>query len=247
MFLDGHRQGEHIAIVGPTGSGKTVLGVELCKLIGTRIAEDRRPTRVTILSYKPRDSTISALPEKEWPRVKKWPPNYAQEHVIVWPKASSPSTAARQHRNVFLPLLDTIYQEGGQTIYIPEAAYFERPLPSGLGMQGTMEQFWSTARSLELTVISDTQRPRHVTRLMWSEPSWLFIYPLDDEDDIARIAQLSGRKWEVWEVVPRLGEHEFMCVRRQRDKGIKEIYVSRVERSSPVTGNKDNSRNGGPK
>lgn len=246
MFFEGHRQGEHIAIVGPNGSGKTVLGLELCKLIGARQGEDRRPSRVAVLNYKPRDDTIRmVLPESEWPQLKKWPPGYGQEHVIVWPKGGPPSRAAKRHRAVFLPLLDTIYSEGKQTVYIPEAAYFERPLPNGLGMSGTMEQFWSTARSLKLTLISDTQRPCHVTRLMWSEPPWVMIYQPDDEEDIKRVAGLSGRKREVWAVVPNLGEHEFMCIRRQRMAGgQREIYVSRVDLDTGVTRNKRDNQNG---
>ena len=240
MFYEGHRQGEHVGIVGPTGSGKTLLGLELCKIVGAKPGKDHRPSRVAVLSTKPRDDTVSSL---GWPIIKKWPPGYGEEHVIVWPKGGPPSQMARRHRAVFGPLLDEIFAEGGQTVYIPEAAYFERPVPHGLGLGGTMEQFWSTARSVKLTVISDTQRPRHVTRLMWSEPSWLVIFPLDDDDDTRRVAQLSGRSREVWNIVPQLGEHEFLCIRRQRDKGIKEIYVSRVDAVTGVTGNQATNGN----
>ena len=241
MFFDAHKQGEHIAIVGPNGTGKTLLGLELCKMIGAHPGKDRRPSRVVVLQYKPRDDTLrQILPEDEWPIIKKWPPAFGQEHCIVWPRGGPPSTAAKRQRAIFLPLLDTIYSEGGQTVYIPEAAYFERPLPAGLGMAGTMEQFWSTARSLKLTVVSDTQRPRQVTRLMWTEPAWVFVFPLDDDDDIRRIAELTGRRREVWNCVPRLGEHEFLCVRRQRHAGAREIYVSRVD----VTRNNRNNHRG---
>lgn len=246
MFLSAHKQGEHVAIVGPNGSGKTILGLELCKLIGSRIAKDNRPSRVTVLQYKPRDSSLKLVlgesTPRNWPVIKKWPPSYGQEHCIVWPKSTSATKAAARQRAVFLPLLDTMYQEGNQTVYIPEAAYFERATPHGLGMSGLMEQFWSTARSLKLTVISDTQRPVRVTRLMWSEPAWVMIYPLDDEDDLRRVAQLSGRKIEVWNTIPKLGEHEFMCIRRQRHAGAREIYVSRVDLDTDVTRNNRDNR-----
>lgn len=230
MFSDSHDQGEHVAIVGPTGSGKTLLGLKLCKVIGARRGDDNRPARVVVLQYKPRDDTVrKILPEEEWPIITKWPPHYGQEHCIVWVKGGPPSQAAKKQRQVFRPLLDEIYQEGGQAVYVPEAAHMERPLPHGPGLSGTMEEFWSGARSNYLTLISDTQRPRAVTRLMWSEPAWVMIFPPDDEEDLKRVAELSGRKMDVYRFVPQLGEHEFFCIRRQRHAGEREIYVSRVD------------------
>ncbi len=229
MFAREHTQGEHVGIVGVNGSGKSVLELELAKIIGARKARNGRPASVTVLAVKPRDETLERLVAEGWPVLKAWPPSYGQEHNVVWPKASRPSTAAREQRAVFRPLLDAIYHEGGQTVCIDEAAYFERPLPSGLGLHGTMEQYWSSARSLKLTLIAGTQRPRNVTRSMWSEPAWLFIFSLHDRDDLKRVAELSGRREEVLELAPQLGGFEFLCVRRQAN-GTRELYVSRVER-----------------
>ena len=228
LFAKAHKQGEHVGIVGVNGSGKSVLGIELCKIIGARRTRGGRPASVSVLAVKPRDETLSRLAAEGWPVLKGWPPSYGQEHNIVWPKSKAPSTAAREHRQVFRPLLDAIYHEGGQTVFIDEAAYFERPLPSGLGLHGTMEQYWSSARSLKLTLIAGTQRPRNVTRSMWSEPAWLFIFSLHDLEDLKRVAELSGRRAEVLELSQQLGGFEFLCVRRQAN-GTRELYVSRVE------------------
>jgi energy-coupling factor transporter ATP-binding protein EcfA2 len=226
MFQTSHKQGEHVAVVGQTGSGKSVVLLELAKIIGRRPGKDRRPARVVVLGTKPRDDTLSAL---GWPVIKKWPPAYGQEHCVVWPRGGGASSMAPRQRRVFDPLLDVIYQEGGQTVVIDEAAYFERPLPKGLGMESTMEQYWSAGRSNKLTLLAATQRPRNVTRLMWSEPSWILIFPPDDVDDLKRVAELSGAKESVMETVDLLGGYEFLCVRRQRSNKTKSLYVSKVQ------------------
>jgi hypothetical protein len=227
LFRTAHRQGEHVAIVGQTGSGKSVLALSLCKIIGSRPGRDRRPARVVILGTKPRDETLSSL---GWPVIKKWPPAYGQEHCIVWPRGGSASKETANQRAVFRPLLDIIYQEGGQTVEIDEAAYFEEPPPDGLGLRGIMVKIWTNARSNKLTLVACTQRPRHVTLSMWTEPSWIFIFAPDDLDDLKRVAELSGARDAVLELASQLGPHEFICVRRQRGRGQtgKAIYVSKV-------------------
>lgn len=240
MFLAAHKQGEHIALVGPNGSGKTVMGLELCRLIGSRPAKDRRPSRVTVLQYKPRDDTVKMV-IPDWPIIKSWPPSYGQEHVVVWPRSGKPSQSSRNERAVFAPLIDEIYMEGGQTIYVPEAAYFERAQPHGLGMGGMMEKIWSTARSLKLTMVSDTQRPRHVTLLMWTEPVWLFIYRVEYDEDLKLLAKHSGCPLEVYNIVPQLGKHECMVIYRPRQgTGEHEIYVTKVTLVTRNNGKKGN-------
>lgn len=231
IFASNHEQGEHVAISGPTGSGKSVLGVALCEIISERInANTGRPTSVTVLGSKPQDATLNALHHKGWPIITKWPPAYGQEHCIVWPhnRKWGATDMARRQRPVFRRLLDRVFQEGGQTIFIDEAAYFERAQPNGLGLSSTMENYWSAARSNSLTAIAATQRPRHVTLLMWSEPAWLVIFRPEDDRDLDTISRASGHRFEVYRAVKRLGGFEFVCIRRKRD-GSRALYVSRYQ------------------
>lgn len=227
MFRTAHKQGEHVATVGPTGSGKSVFNFALCQIIGSRMGKDRRPSRVVIFGTKPRDDTLSAL---GWPIIKKWPPAYGQEHCIVWPRGGSLDDEAARHRRVFRPLLNVVYREGGQTVCIDEAGYFEDSPPDGLGLRGIMTKIWTNARANKLTMIAGTQRPRHVTVSMWTEPSWIVIFAPDDLEDLKRVAELSGCKDAVLEIVPKLGAHECLVIRRQRGRGQagKTLYVTKV-------------------
>jgi energy-coupling factor transporter ATP-binding protein EcfA2 len=230
LFSREHKQGQHVAIVGTNGSGKTTLGIELCKMVGARTATDGRPSRVVVLGYKPRDKTLRGLQSQGWKLIKRWPPSYGEEHVIVWPKYGDPETAPARQSRVFRALLKRIYSEGGQTVFIDEMAKFDRPPPEGFGLRALTSEYWTTARALDLTLIGATQRPREVSRGMWSEPSFVFAFRTEDTDDVKRVVEIAGRhKLAAIEAIDALGDHEFvMIVRRGHNRG---IYVSQVDSS----------------
>lgn len=233
MFARLWRPGEHVAGVGTTGSGKSTAMIELAKLVGarpdTRPGQHGRPRRVVLIVTKRRDRTISRLArEEDWHIIKSWPASYGQEHVIVWPRAGDMDTRAERQTRVLRPLLNKLEEEGHITVVVDEEAYLEDPPPDGLGMRGLMSHLHREARSSDVDMFAATQRPRNVTRTMWSENSWLLIFEIEDEDDLKRVAQISGRRYEVLEYVPQLGGHEFLCVQHQRSGG-KGLYVSRVD------------------
>jgi energy-coupling factor transporter ATP-binding protein EcfA2 len=219
LFYREHEQGEHVATVGPTGSGKSTLVLELAKIRARRAG-----SHVVILATKKRDRTLAAL---GWPRISRWPPDYGQRHVLVWPDYGDPQTVGYRQAKVFGPLLRAIFDEGGWTVVIDEEAYFETKPPDGLGLRSVIGRYWSEARSNDLTLIAGTQRPRHVVRSMWSEPKWVFIFRPDDEDDLKRVAQLSGAKTEVLAIVPQLDDYEFLLVRRRGKQ--RDLIISKVE------------------
>lgn len=224
---DHFEQGMHIAIVGPTSSGKTVLGTELVTLLAARTAKDGRPSRVAAFGTKPRDKSLTALTRRGFVKIKKWPPSYGQEHVIVWPKYGEPDSAMERMSRVYRKLLNRIFSEGGQTIYIDELATFTESLPEGMGLARVINQFFTTARSLDISLIVATQRPRNVPRSTWSEPSLVFIFSPDDDDDLKRVAEI-GRKQAVLDAVPSLDNHEFLFVGR-RGAFQRKLCISRVE------------------
>lgn len=233
-FATQHQLGEHVAIEGPTGSGKSVLALSLLEARGRRTTTNKRPVSIAILAVKPRDRTLAAMvtagkKSGQWKRLTKaeeWPPPFGSEHVIVWPGYGNPSSATGRQRAVFQPVLQEIMASGNQIVYIDETAYFEEPYPNGLGLAPLLNQFWYLSRSNGVSLVAATQRPRRVSRSMWSEPFWLFLFRPEDEEDLKRVAQLSGRKQLVMEVLPTLDTHEFLMLRR-RPKQL--AVVSQVE------------------
>lgn len=131
---------------------------------------------------------------------------------------------------MFARVLDEIDASGNQIVYVDEAAYFERALPNGLGLSRYLEQYWTLARSNGVSLFAATQRPRRVSVSMWSEPYWLFLFRPEDLQDLKRVAELSGYHDLVREVVPELGDHDFLMLRRRgRERG---AVVSTVELDS---------------
>lgn len=225
-FAAEHKLGEHVAIEGPNGSGKSVLALLLLEERGKRQTVQRRPVSITILAVKPRDRTLALLGWRRMRDLRDWPPPFGDEQVILWPTYGDPSTVAGRQRAVFEPALREIMGSGNQIVYVDEAAYFEEPMPNGLGLHALLNQFWYMSRANGVSLWAATQRPRRVSRSMWSEPYWLFIFRPEDEDDLKRVAQLSGFKELVLEVVPELGTHEFLLLRRRPEKL---ALVSQVE------------------
>lgn len=218
-FAAEHELGEHVAAAGATGEGKTTTILELLEARGERSTVRGRPVSITILEVKRRDSTMQRMLGRGWHRIsslKEWPPAYGEEHAIVWPPAGEVGSRSTRMRRVFVPILNEIDESGNQIVYVDEAAYFERPAPNGLGLARYLEEYWTLARSNGVSLVAGTQRPVRVSRSMWSEPSWLLVFPLETKDDLKTIADhAAGFRDEIMAAVTQLQEHEFLLLRRR--------------------------------
>ena len=118
-------QGEHVSIIGATGSGKSYLALALMHL---------ERDYCVALGPKPRDSTLDEMIKRRgWVRTPTWhdkpqidveygkrPP---PQRVIVWPEYRRIEDADN-HPKVFGETLGEIFAEGRWAVFIDEAAYF---------------------------------------------------------------------------------------------------------------------------
>lgn len=182
-FLAGFdwRQGEHISLVGPTGCGKTTLGLAIL---------DRR-RYVIALGTKPRDETLDELRRSGWTRALDWPvpPPRGNEprRIILWPRFDRMDDAARQ-RAIFDRALRGAFIQGGWCLYADELRY----LAVDLQLAKLLRLVWLQGRSLRISLVGGTQRPAWVPLEMYDQATHLFLWRDNDESNLKRISGIGG-------------------------------------------------------
>lgn len=198
---DGRVEPEHVALLGPTGSGKSQFG--------TYIAKERarlRGSNVVIVATKPADSTLSNL---HWPIVRKLPAPYGKhERYIYWPPSSTNEEQnIRLQRAGIHSLLQGLWRPNANTIILfDEIAYVEDELK----LNTQIKRYWREARTLGITIIAGTQRPRFVSRYMWTESKWLAAFRPSDQEEAVRVAEILGDRKRYRDILMQLEPYEFI-------------------------------------
>lgn len=209
---------EHLAVLGPTGSGKTHFTTnildERCRRSGSH---------AVIVATKPADSTVRRLVRKGWSLRRTWPPGYGETRTIFWPKSGRPSDGPGKQRRAIRDFLDELWKPDANIIVcFDEIAYVEQEL--GLGR--AINKWWREARALGITIVATTQRPRGVNRHMAAEPVWSVAFRPDDEDDAIRTAEIIGGRKKYRDVLMDLEPFEFLIIHRRR----REAYRTRLDK-----------------
>lgn len=181
-------QGEHIAMIGPTGSGKTTLALHLLDI----------RTYITVLATKPKDSTLDNLLNSGYRKMEVWK-DYDPVRVpkrLIWPDATDLYSAVRQQR-AFRTAMHHMYRQGGWCIYIDELWFIVHHLKLELEVKTFLQQ----SRSINISLVALTQRPAHVPLEVYDQSTHLFFWLDNDERNLKR---LSGISWKNAKDVQRL-------------------------------------------
>lgn len=219
------RQGEHVALVGPTGRGKTTLALSLLWL----------RKWVTIFGTKPADSTLEAMTRLGYKKIRAWPPpSDENRRVILWPRWITPADNARQ-RQAITTALASIWRQGRWCLFVDDVQYLDKTL--GLGRE--LQALWVQARALDVSLVAGTQRPRHVPLEMWSQSTHFFIWKATDADDLRRIAGIGGVDPDIIRGAVRSleGVHDCVYVNARTEA----VAITRAPRvpSQPVISDKE--------
>jgi hypothetical protein len=186
-FGNAWREGDHVSLIGPTNSGKTTVGVQICQL---------RPWVIAI-DIKGDDETLG---KSGWARVTKWPlPGKVYDRmaqgedfrVILGDRARGSEAMARR-RMLARRALEDIWKNGGWTVLVDDLQLLTDTRKSG-NLSLMVEDFLVAARDAKVSIVSLQQAPRRVPRAASDQSSWLIAYVTRDTDIVNRLAEMAGR------------------------------------------------------
>jgi energy-coupling factor transporter ATP-binding protein EcfA2 len=209
-----YEAGEHVTILGPTGSGKTYLAYQLMDEVTTQNLQG------VILVMKPRDSTVKEWSERlEYRTVKTWPPppnpfEYEKPRgYVLWPRFSFDPDIddTNQYLEFRRCILDS-YRKGDRVLFGDEAY----SLAAELNLERELRTLWTKGRSMGCGLWAASQKPTHIPLWAYSQAHHLFLANDPDLRARKRFDEIGGVDPQlVARTVSRLGEHEWLYIRRK--------------------------------
>jgi energy-coupling factor transporter ATP-binding protein EcfA2 len=219
------RQGDHVAIIGPTGAGKTHIAFPVAELRSHTI----------VVACKPRDELVTdaiargyyLIPTDELGKgIEYVDGRPLHPRVVYWPRLGERARRGMPDQAVLRaekahqkPRVGSVFgfvrNEGHWTVLLDEGTWVCRDL----GLQRDVDSALFQFRSLRSSIIILGQRPSWMGRYVLSSPTHLFLFNTNDGDDRKALGDVSGVDSKlVAELVARLSfeRHEVLYIDTRR-------------------------------
>jgi hypothetical protein len=195
--------GEHVAIIGDTGTGKTWL-------LANALLPMREYVVVFVTKSDPRDTALWRRAGFRFIRRAKDMNDARYNRFVLQPKYSQQAVEGWR-------MLERVYRQGRWTVVIDEFLLAER-----LGLREQIERLHTQGRSDKITVVVGQQRPVVTSRFALSQSTHIISFRVDGRDaktiadaTTTRILPYLDEKHSTREV-PALDGHDFVYVHRAR-------------------------------
>lgn len=208
-----YRPGEHVTILGPTGSGKSFLAFDLLGVT----ASEQLPA--VVLAMKPRDTTLTRWGRKvKFRTVRTWPPVPSlwqprkPPGYILWPTHTFDPDRddARLHMEFRKAILDN-YKRGKRITFADEGY----GLTNDLDLDRECITIWTRGRAMGNGLWMASQKPTHLPLHAYNQAAHLFLARDPDKRSRDRYAEISGVDPNmIKDTVATLPKYHFLYIRQ---------------------------------
>lgn len=219
-FLDDWdwKQGEHITIIGPTGSGKTVLARYLL----------RRRAFVVVFGIKNRDPELYGPYQRDgYELVRKFdaePPDDLDVYRVLYvPRTDKHGKEGDQIRaRAFRGAMHQIMDVGRWAVEADDL----NVLVDDFGLGPEFKEAWRLGRSELISVVGLAQEPVDIPVAAYGMATHLMLFKNPDLYRAKRLAELTGINREITqETVLKLPDHEFLYIDKRTGKMVRSRVI----------------------
>lgn len=174
------KQGEHVALIGDTGSGKTFLESRLLDYRQYVIVLRTKADDISFPGYK-KVRTVAQLGSDS-------------DKYLLEPRYEEQARECRR-------ALEMVWKQGGWTIAIDELYY-----ATLLGLEKPINKLLTQGRSKSISVVCGMQRPTGITRFAISQATHVFTFQSEGRD-VKTIADATTPQAKL--IVPELKQYQF--------------------------------------
>lgn len=218
--------GQHMALIGTTGDGKTTHAVGVLELRKYVLALDPKGEDETLAESgytRVRDLPKDGLgawrgkDQTTWRQIHKGIDEGRGARVIVGGGARTDAEDDRLQK-LMRAAITYCRHAGGWTLYVDEFELLSSQRMFHLGP--LIERMLITARRDRTSVVTSFQAPAWVSKHATRQAKWTVVWPIGDPDMIKTVAQGMGRNWkEVGQAVDELPQFHTLTIPRGKRGG----------------------------